>query len=431
MNIFNRLFRHHQKRSLSLSSTGFSPFFVTGNGTTIAPRTVTPSMALTNSDVYAVVSRIASNIAAMPMKTTNPTLQKTLSQPSPYINGFSFWQKVLVQMLLTGNSYVAIKRDGNMQPKELVQIPANQVQITLLSKKSGDKADGMVYTVTITEENSEQINLPASDVLHFRCLVSGSDAQTNGYCGVSPLVSLAQEVAIQDQSNTLAISSLKHAIAPTYALKIPGAQVDNDDKDNMRNNFEASISGANQGRPIILDQSMDVAPLQISPDIDKLLSNARYSQDQIAKAFGIPVEYLNGQGDQQSSIQMMSSLYVNALSAYIHPILSELSLKFGTDVRADFSSLADVDHSQLISQVVSLAAGKTSVLPAKIAVQILRDHDALGLADIPADDLTAALEASASQPTATQQPAESDQKAGSSPPTPQKGDENDENDEKP
>lgn len=425
MSIFQRLFKHsHKTRNLSLSSTSFSPFYVTNGGTTIASNLVTPSVALTNSDIYSVVSRISSNIAAMPMKTQNDNLNKVLDQPSRYINGFSFWQKVITQMLLTGNAYVIIKRDGNLQPKQLVMIPANQVQINILSKKAGDSADAMVYTVTLEEENGRQFTLDSSDVLHFRCLVSGSDAQTNGYCGVSPLVSLAQEVAIQDKSNQLALSSMTHAIAPTYALKIPGAQVDNDDKENLRTNFEASVSGSNGGRPIILDQSMDVAPLQISPDIDKLLSNARYSQQQIAKAFGIPAEYLNGQGDQQSSIEMMSSLYVNALSAYIHPILSELSLKFGVKVRADFSSLADVDHSQLISQVATLAAGKTPVIPAKIAVEILRQHDALGLADIAADDLTAALE---HQQAVTNQ-AEAGQKVGSGPPNQQKGDENNDED---
>ena len=378
---------HRNKRNLSLSSYGFSPFTVTSGGNVILSNTIDASTALTNSDIFAIVSRIASNISSMKLKTPNQKITQSLERPSNYINGFSFWQKVIVQMLLTGNSYVLIHRDGNKQPSGFTQIPANEVQINILSKQAGDDADGIFYTITLDDEGTKRITVSGDDMLHFRCLVSGSDQQTNGFCGVSPLISLAQEADIQDQSNKLAVSSLRHAIAPTYALKIPGAQVADEDKDNLRNNFEASISGNNQGRPIILDQSMDVAPLQVNSNIDKLLSNTQFAQNQIAKAFNIPSEYLNGTGDQQSSIQMMNSLYVNALSIYIHPILSEMSQKLGVEVTADLSSLSDVDHQQLISNVISLAAGKSPVIPAMTAIKILRNVDAMGLGDLSIDEI--------------------------------------------
>lgn len=413
MSFLTNLFKRH-KRNLALSSYGFSPFSVSANGTVIVSQTVDASTALTNSDIFAIVSRIASNIASMDLKTAKPNITKALKNPSDYINGFSFWQKVVVQMLLTGNSYVWICRDGNQQPSGFVQIPANQVQINILSKRAGDTTDGIFYTITLDNENSKQITVSGKDMLHFRCLVSGSDQQTNGFCGVSPLISLAQEVDIQDHSNKLAVSSLRHAIAPTYALKIPGAQVDDADKDNLRSNFEASISGNNSGRPIILDQSMDVAPLQVNSNIDKLLANTTFAQSQIAKAFNIPSEYLNGQGDQQSSIQMMNSLYVNALSIYIHPILSEMTQKLGVEVTADLSSLSDVDHQQLISNVVSLSAGKSPVIPARLAVRLLRNVDALGLSDISEADIKADFKA---QDSAVSPPPE----------TLTKGDDNNEN----
>lgn len=378
---------HRNKRNLSLSSYGYSPFTVTSGGNVIFSNTIDASTALTNSDIFAIVSRIASNISSMKLKTPNQKITQSLKNPSPYINGFSFWQKTIVQMLLTGNSYVLIHRDGNKQPSGFTQIPANEVQINILSKQAGDDADGIFYTITLDDEGTKHITVSGDDMLHFRCLVSGSDQQTHGFCGVSPLISLAQEADIQDQSNKLAVSSLRHAIAPTYALKIPGAQVADEDKDNLRNNFEASISGTNQGRPIILDQSMDVAPLQVNSNIDKLLSNTQFAQNQIAKAFNIPAEYLNGTGDQQSSIQMMNSLYVNALSIYIHPILSEMTQKLGVEVTADLSSLSDVDHQQLISNIISLSAGKSPVIPPMTAIKLLRNVDAMGLGDLSIDEI--------------------------------------------
>lgn len=379
-------FIKNHKRNLALASTGYSPFYVTNNGRVITSSTIQPSEALTNSDIYSIVSRISSNIAGMTFKTDNPLITQAIKTPSKLINGFSFWQKTIIQMLLTGNSYVLIERDGNSIPRHFIQVPANNVQINLLSKKAGDKIDDAVYTITLDEDNGTTFTVPSSEILHFRCTVTGFDSQTNGYCGISPLVSLAQEASIQNNSNKLASAALSHAIAPSYVVKIPQNQINDGLKENFRTAIERMTTGENAGRAIVLDSSMDLEPLQVNPNVDSLLSNTQFSQKQIAKAFGIPSEYLNGEGDQQSSIQMMSSLYVNGLAQYVKSLLSEMTLKFGVDVRADFSSLADVDHQQLIANIVSLSNSKTSVLPPRIALQILKNADAVGLGDIP-DDL--------------------------------------------
>ena len=384
-------FIQNHKRNLALASTGYSPYFVTDHGRVITSQTIQPSTALTNSDIYAIVSRISSNIAGMNFKSDNPLVTKAIEKPSKLINGFSFWQKVVIQMLLTGNAYVLIERDGNQQPRHFIQVPANNVQINLLSKKAGDKVDDAVYTVTLDEDNGERFSVPSSEILHFRCTVTGFDSQTNGYCGISPLVSLAQEAAIQDNSNKLASAALSHAIAPSYVVKIPKNQIEDALKENFRSAIEKMTTGENTGRAMVLDSSMDIQPLQVNPNVDSLLSNTQFSQKQIAKAFGIPSEYLNGEGDQQSSIQMMSSLYVNGLAPYVKSLLSEMSLKLGADVRADFSSLADVDHQQLISNIVSLSSGKTAVLPARVALHLLKNVDALGLSDIPDDEIEKGL----------------------------------------
>lgn len=366
---------------MSVGSSNFSAFFVSNNGKIITSNTIQPSQAMTNSDIYAVISRISSNIAAMKIKADDPNVQNVINKPSTILNSFSFWQKCVTQMLLTGNTYVYIQRQNGV-PVGLTQIPANEVTINILSKAAGDEVDDAIYTITLDAENGRQIQVPSRDILHFRCLVTGSDAQTNGFTGISPLVSLSQEVTVQDTSRKLAIAALSHAISPSFVLKIPTVQVSEQTKEKFRSNFEKMTSGSNAGRAIVLDSSMDVEPLQINPDVDKLLSNTEFTQNQIAKAFNIPSEYLNGQGNQQSSITEMASLYVNALSLYINPILSELRLKFGCDITTDFSSIADVDHQQLISNVVSLAAGKIPVLSAEVATAVLKNVDALGLNDI-------------------------------------------------
>ena len=271
---------------MSVGSSNFSAFFVSNNGKIITSNTIQPSQAMTNSDIYAVISRISSNIAAMKIKADDQNVQNVINKPSTILNSFSFWQKCVTQMLLTGNTYVYIQRQNGL-PVGLVQIPANEVTINILSKQAGDPVDDAIYTITLDAENGRQIQVPSRDILHFRCLVTGSDAQTNGYTGISPLVSLAQEVTVQDTSRKLAIAALSHAISPSFVLKIPTVQVSEQTKEKFRSNFEKMTSGSNAGRAIVLDSSMDVEPLQINPDVDKLLSNTEFTQNQIDKAFNI------------------------------------------------------------------------------------------------------------------------------------------------
>lgn len=388
MGLLNFL-RRESKRDMDLSSQTFSPIIVNSgnNERSFISNTVNASVALTNSDIFAIVSRISANIAGIDFKTLNPMVSKVIKTPSPLINGFSFWQKVVCQMLLTGNAYVMIVRDNSDNPVQLIHVPANCVEIKIVNDTGSDDVKDIVYQVTITERNHHQYIVPSRNMLHFRCLVSGSDAQTNGYCGISPLISLAREVAIQNNSNRLAVQAISHAIAPSFTLKMPTTKLSDQNKENIRTNFEKSVSGSNSGRAIILDTSMDVEPLQINPNLDKLLSNTTFSQSQIAKAFNIPTEFLNGVGDQQSSITEMTSLYVNALSIYLKPIISELELKFGCDVTADFASSIDVDHQQLIKNVTSLSTSKSPVISPRLAIKILKNAGAMGLDEISDDDI--------------------------------------------
>jgi len=67
--------------------------------------------AMTNSDIYSVVSLISSDIAGMKFHSDEVT-EQLLNKPSQSINGFNFWQTVVSQMLLYGNAYCTINKDA-------------------------------------------------------------------------------------------------------------------------------------------------------------------------------------------------------------------------------------------------------------------------------------------------------------------------------
>lgn len=358
-------------RSKALPTSTYSPFFLMSDGKTLVNNTVDADFALRNSDIFAIIMRLSSDIAKAKINADNQLYQPVLDNPASLVNRYGFWQEVLASLMLTGNAYVSIHRNSSQIPDKLEFLPLSWVQVTL-----EDNAADIIYTVNY-DDGRQQATFKSSNMLHFKLFMSGRLADQ--YTGISPLISLVKELNIQDYSNNLSLASLKNAIAPSYTLTVPEGILEPDAKENIRQQFEAQNSGSNAGRAIVLDQGLQLAALQINPDIAKLLSNTTFSQTQIAKAFCVPDSYLNGQGDQQSSTDMMRSLYTNSLPVYMEPILSELNFKFNCNVAVDVADVIDVDHQQLISNLVSLTNSSNPILDAIQAQAILK---AKGVFDI-------------------------------------------------
>lgn len=349
-------------RSRTLAN-GTGPLMVFSGGKIQTQSSVDVNQAFKNSDVFTVVERISSDIAAC--RFNGQQYQALLDNPFHLINPYAGWQEVLIQLLLNGNSYVVIHRDKQQKASWLEPVPSDDVNLTLQ-----DNAADIVYSVHYTDERADK-DYPSADVLHFKLVTPGMDV--NQYTGVSPLMALVPELGIQDNSKKLTLTSLIHALAPTNIYTTPNAITEPGAKDNIREAFEKANTGDNAGRVMIMDAGAKLETMDVTPNVATLLDNATFSQTQIAKAFGIPDSYLNGQGDQQSSIEMIRSLYQNALTMYIRPIESELSYKLGAPVKLDVTSSIDVDHQNELNNIVSLS--KANLLSPRQAFGLMLAND--------------------------------------------------------
>ncbi len=349
-------------RSRTLAN-GTGPLMVFSGGKIQTQSSVDINQAFKNSDVFTVVERISSDIAAC--RFNGQQYQALLDNPFHLMNPYAGWQEVLIQLLLNGNSYVVIHRDKQQKASWLEPVPSDDVTLTLQ-----DNATDIIYHVHYTDERADKDYLSA-DVLHFKLVTPGMDV--NQYTGVSPLMALVPELGIQDNSKKLTLASLIHALAPTNIYTTPNAITEPGAKDKIREAFEKANTGDNAGRVMIMDAGAKLETIDVTPNVAKLLDNATFSQTQIAKAFGIPDSYLNGQGDQQSSIEMIRSLYQNALTMYIRPIESELSYKLGAPVKLDVASAIDVDHQNELNNIVSLS--KANLLSPRQAFGLMLAND--------------------------------------------------------
>lgn len=363
------------KRDRDLNSGWFGDTFsLDSTGKIIRnPSSVTPQKALTNSDIWAVINRISGDIAGG--KFTADAYQNILKEPFHLQNSDTGWKSVLIQLLLYGNAYVAIHRNDSRQVSWLEPVPTSIVVPKLLT--GGKEIEYTVYYSNF-EDGVHDMIYSSSDMLHFR--ISPTGGSDTKFMGTSPLLSLAQDLGVQDQSKRLMIAAMAHAIAPTAIYKSQSV-LSPKEREQIRQSIQSSVTGQKAGQVLVVDANGDFEQSNgLTPDISNLITNANYTQTQVAKAFGIPDSYLNGQGDQQSSLEMIKGLYQNSLATYIHALESELSYKLGTTVNLDLSRSVDMSGDSYINHVDTLT--KDGIITPRQAQQLLVSRGVLpGLAD--------------------------------------------------
>lgn len=301
--------------------------------------------ALKNSDIFSVINRIASDIASAKFKTENSYVSERLNQPSKLIGRFSFWQGVIIQLLLSGNAYVPLDLDY------LEQIPPSSI----ISIDIDNANQGAIYTLAEYNNHPER-QLTQDKMLHFRLM---PDATYQYLVGMSPLESLTKELTVSTASADQSLNLIKNRITPTSVLTISNALLEQGDADAAREAFEKANNGSNNGRLMVLDSNSTFNQFEMKTDVFKALNNnAEYSAGQISKAFGVPVDMLGGGNStesQHSNSTQIKSLYYENLISYIAAEIDELSLKMNSpDLSLDLQYVDDKTRVSMINSMVNV-----------------------------------------------------------------------------
>ncbi|NVO88944.1 phage portal protein [Lactobacillus rhamnosus] len=324
---------------------------------------VTANKALQNSDLYATIYQLSADLATCYWRSSQPRTQTLLDHPSATTNRQAFWQAIAAQLLLDGNAYAYIWRNQlTGQPVRLEYMRPSQVSAFLL-----DDGTGLAYNLSFDEPDIAPIyQAPQSDILHFRLLGVGNGGQV----GRSPLLALQSELNIKGNANDLTMSALQKAITANGTLTVSGGSLLNiKEKIALSKGFMQQVKSSDG--PVVLDDLTKYEPLQVNSDVSQLLSSTDWTSKQIAKAYNIPDSYLNGQGDQQSSLTMIEGMYANSLNRYAQAMVAELNDKFAADINVDIQPAIDQDRS---SYLTAVGAGvKNGAIQAKQADWLLRN----------------------------------------------------------
>lgn len=318
--------------------------FVSFNDSKITSNFIGES-ALLQSDIYTAVRIIAGDIASAKINVQNnehiyDLLNKKANNST---TAYNFKFAMVANMLLNGDSYAHIERnDDGIVTGLRVLLPS---QVVVRESEDGKVID---YKVTFNDGTKE---IDCEDMLHFKAF------SIDGKVGKSPLYSLTPELSMLKNGNSLLASFFKRGVNSSAILKLKEATIGNSSKREIKKQFEEINAGIqNSGGVIVLDETQEYMPIEVNTKVLEMIQNNKYSTQQIAKVFGIPLsrfgqELMNTSDSQQNDIYITSTL-----NAYSQAIEQELA-KLNCCVEFDFSTLRSMDKNTMLAKAIQQNGG--------------------------------------------------------------------------
>lgn len=328
-------------------------------GPTAAGKTVNERSAMQLTAVYACVRILAEGIAGLPLHLykcgKNGSREKAVDhplyfllhdEPNPEMTSFVFRETLMTHLLLYGNCYCQIIRDGRGQVAALYPLMPNQMLVDRDEKgqlyytylRSGEEADTM---------KKGTVYLLPEDVLHIPAL--GFDSLV----GYSPIAMAKNSIGMGLACEEYGAKFFANGAAPSGVLEHPGTIKD---ITRLRESWNAIYGGSkNAGKVAILEEGMHYSSISISPNEAQFLETRKFQVDEIARIFHVPPHMI---GDLErstfSNIEQQSLEFVKYTlnpwvcrweQALTRSLLSpkekrEYSIKFNVDglLRGDYQS---------------------------------------------------------------------------------------------
>lgn len=286
MSIFSRLKGSRTKDSIAGYAWRFSL------GTSAAGKPVTERTAMQMTAVYACVRILAESIAGLPLhlyrykgqgkeKALDHPLYTLLhDEPNPEMSSFVFREVLMCHLLLFGNAYAQVIRNGRGQVTALYPLLPNRMtvdrdehgQLYYRYQRSADEATG--------GKKAETAILSPQDVLHIPGL--GFD----GLVGYSPIAMSKNAIGLAMAAEEYGSKFFANGAAPAGVLEHPGVIKD---VSKLRESWNETFGGSrNAGKVAILEEGLHFAPISMSPQDSQLLETRKYQLDEIARIFRIP-----------------------------------------------------------------------------------------------------------------------------------------------
>lgn len=281
--------------------------------------------------VYACVKLRASAVSSVPWKAEKRVgadqwqhepqseLQQLLDRPNPDMDRALFFKYIVQHLDLSGNSFVSKVRAGTSNtPKELWTLMPQKIQVV-----AGDIRLVKEY---IYDGQGKKVILP-EDMIQFLY-----PDPANLYFGVSPLMSAAQAVDIDNEAERFQKASLENRGLADLHFEVP-PDATAEQVAQLRTIFQEQQAGPRNARRALFS-SAKATSLNVSAAELDFVESRKFVRDEICSAFGVPPPMVgNYEKATLSNIETARQIFWRDT---IVPLLDELETKLNLSLAPDF-----------------------------------------------------------------------------------------------
>ena len=248
--------------------------------------------AMQMTAVYACVRILSESIAGLPLhmyryeedgsKTKaveHPLYHLLHDEPNPEMTSFIFRETLMSHLLLWGNAYAQIIRNGKGDIIALYPLMPNRMKV------ERDTKGQLYYEYQTMKEDAPTMKgavyqLDPSEVLHVPGL--GFD----GLVGYSPIAMAKNAIGLAIAAEEYGSKFYANGAAPSGVLEHPNVLKD---PAKVRDSWNAAFGGSsNAHRVAVLEEGMKYTPISISPNEAQFLETRKFQIDEIARIFRVP-----------------------------------------------------------------------------------------------------------------------------------------------
>ena len=272
----------------SYGGSAYSFFF----GRSTSGKNVNERTAMQTTAVYSCVRILAETVASLPVhlyrytetgkeRVYDHSLYHLLhDEPNPEMTSFIFRESLMSHLLIWGNAYAQIIRDGNGRVLALYPLLPDKMEA------DRDESGQLYYIYTRnSDENPNfeehgRVYLRQEDVLHIPGL--GFD----GLVGYSPIAMAKNAVGMTLACEEYGASFFENGANPGGVLEHPGVLKD---PAKVRESWHSVYGGSkNAGKVAVLEEGMKYQQIGIPPEEAQFLETRKFQINEIARLYRIP-----------------------------------------------------------------------------------------------------------------------------------------------
>ena len=288
MGILSGIFKARDKPTNATSGSAYR-FFMGGS---TSGKNVNERSAMQMTAVYSCVRILSEAVASLPLHVyrynddggkekaiDHPLYFLLHDEPNPEMTSFVFRETLMTHLLLWGNAYAQIIRNGKGEVVALYPLMPNRMTV------DRDEHGQLYYTYNTSRDDAptmkgSMVKLESTDVLHIPGL--GFD----GLVGYSPIAMAKNAIGMSIACEEYGAKFFANGAAPSGVLEHPGTIKD---PARLRESWTSTFGGSSNAHKVaVLEEGMKYTPISISPEQAQFLETRKFQINEIARIFRVP-----------------------------------------------------------------------------------------------------------------------------------------------